>query len=68
VIEELPNSLLLPETAIIYDDKRNAFVNIVDAGQRSGFRRVPVKVGAGNGTRMQILSGVNAGDRVVIPS
>jgi HlyD family secretion protein len=68
VIELFPDSLLLPEAAVLYDDKRNAFVNIVDPVARSGFRRVPVKVGVGNGTRMQILSGVGAGDRVVLPS
>lgn len=68
VIEQFPDSLLLPETAVVYDDKRNAFVNVVDPGERAGFRRVPVKIGVGNGTKMQILSGVNAGDRVVLPS
>lgn len=68
VIEQFPDSLLLPETAVVYDDKRNAFVNVVDPGERAGFRRVPVKIGVGNGTKMQILSGVTAGDRVVLPS
>jgi multidrug efflux pump subunit AcrA (membrane-fusion protein) len=28
---------------------------------------VPVKVGVGNGTRMQVLSGLKAGDKVVLP-
>jgi hypothetical protein len=28
---------------------------------------VPVKVGVGNGTKIQIVSGVQAGDKVVIP-
>ena len=45
VIEQLPDSVLLPEAAVIYDDKRNAFVNLVDPVARTGFRRVPVKIG-----------------------
>jgi HlyD family secretion protein len=68
VLEELPNSLLVPEAAVTYDPQRHAFVDVVDAGQRNGRRRVPVKVGIGNGTRMQVLSGLEAGDKVVLPS
>src|SRR3954469_496467 len=68
ILEELPDSLLIPEAAVTYDAKRNAFVDVVDAGARNGRRRVPVKVGIGNGTRMQVLGGLNAGDKVVLPS
>jgi HlyD family secretion protein len=67
VLEQFPNSLLLPETAIVFDDKRNASVNVVDVGAPGGRRKVDVKVGVGNGTRIQILSGLKAGDRVVLP-
>ena len=67
ILEELANSLLIPETAVIYDNARNATVNIADAGARTGHRRVPVKVGIGNGTRIQVLGGVKAGDKVVLP-
>ena len=41
--------------------------DVVDPGQKTGRRRVPVKVGVGNGTRMQVLSGVKAGDKIVLP-
>jgi HlyD family secretion protein len=68
VIEEFPHSLLLPEAAVVYDNQRKAFVNLVDPGEKTGFRRVPVKVGVGNGTRVQILEGIKQGDRVVLPS
>jgi HlyD family secretion protein len=68
VIEEFPNSLLLPEAAVVYDNQRKAFVNLVDPGEKTGFRRVPVKVGVGNGTRIQVLEGIKQGDRVVLPS
>jgi HlyD family secretion protein len=68
VLEELPNSVLVPEAAVTYDAQRHAYVDVVDAGQRNGRRRVPVRVGIGNGTKMQVLSGVRTGDKVVLPS
>ena len=67
VLEELPNSLLLAEGAVVYDAQRRAFVDIVDAAEPTGRRRVPVKVGVGNGTRIQILEGLEEGDKVVLP-
>jgi HlyD family secretion protein len=67
VLEEIPDSLLLPEAAIVYDQHRRPFVDLIDATASEGRRRVPVKVGAGNGTRVQILEGVRKGDRVVLP-
>lgn len=67
VLEQFPNSLLLPEAAIAFDAKRNASVNVVDVGAPTGRRKVDVKVGVGNGTRIQILGGLKAGDRVVLP-
>jgi HlyD family secretion protein len=67
VLEEFPNSLLVPDAAVTFDDKRNASVTLVDAGAPGGRRKVGVKVGVGNGTRIQILQGLKAGDRVVLP-
>ena len=67
VIEEFPDSLLVPEAAVVYDQQRKAFVDVVDPSVKSGRRRVPVKVGIGNGTRMQVLEGLKAGDKVVLP-
>ncbi len=67
ILEEFADSLLVPEAAVVYDAQKNAFVEVVDAGERTGRRRVPVKPGVGNGTRMQIISGVKEGDKVVLP-
>ena len=67
ILEQFEHSLLVPEAAVIYDAKRNAFVDVADAAERTGRRRVPVKVGIGNGTRMQIVSGLKEGDKVVLP-
>jgi HlyD family secretion protein len=67
ILEQLHDSLLVPEAAIVYDPQRRAFVDLADASSKTGRRRVPVKVGVGNGTKIQIVSGVQAGDKVVIP-
>jgi HlyD family secretion protein len=67
VLEQFPDSLLIPEAAVVYDAQKNAFVDVVDPGSKNGRRRVSVKVGVGNGTRMQLLSGLKAGDKVVLP-
>jgi HlyD family secretion protein len=68
VLEEHPNSLIVPEAAINYDAQRNAFVETPDASEKSGRRKVPVKLGVGNGTRTQVTSGLKAGDKVILPS
>jgi len=67
VLEEHPSSLLLPEAAVTYDAQRHAFVDLADPGAKNGRRRVPVTVGIGNGTKVQVTSGVKAGDKVVLP-
>lgn len=67
ILEQLHDSLLVPEAAIVYDPQRRAFVDLADPASKTGRRRVPVKVGVGNGTKIQIVSGVQAGDKVVLP-
>jgi len=68
VLEEFPDSVLVPEAAVFYDDRRNASVDLLDASARTGRRRAPVQVGVGNGTKMQIVRGLSAGDKVVLPN
>ena len=68
ILEEFPNSVLVPEAGVFSDDRRNSFVDLVDASSRTGRKRVPVQVGIGNGTKMQVVRGVNPGDKVVLPN
>jgi HlyD family secretion protein len=67
VLEQFPDSVLVPEAAVVFDAQRKPSVDVVDPGSRTGRRRVPVTVGVGNGTKMQIKAGVKPGDRVVLP-
>jgi HlyD family secretion protein len=68
VLEEHPNSLILPEAAITYDAQKNASVDVAVPGAKNGRKRLPVKVGIGNGSKVQILEGLREGDKVVLPS
>jgi HlyD family secretion protein len=67
VLEEHADSLIIPESAITYDDKRNASVDVADPGAERGLRRVSIKVGIGNGTRTEVVEGLKQGDKVVLP-
>jgi HlyD family secretion protein len=67
ILEEFADSTLVPEAAVVYDADRRPHVDVVDPAAASGRRRVPVKVGVGNGTKVQVLDGVEPGDKVVVP-
>jgi HlyD family secretion protein len=68
VLEEHPDALIVPEAAVTYDSQKNAFVDLVAPESKTGRRKVPVKVGIGNGTKMEILEGLKPGDKIVLPS
>jgi HlyD family secretion protein len=68
VLEERAGSLILPEAAVTYDAQKNAFVSIVDPATKTGRKTLPVKIGISNGTKIQIVDGLKAGDKVVLPS
>lgn len=67
ILEEHADTLVIPEAAISYDAERNASVDLADPAVAGGRRRVPIRVGIGNGTRTQVLDGLKQGDRVVLP-
>jgi len=66
VLEEHKNVLTVPEQAVIYDKDRNATVWVPDAHGKDGHRVVSVKVGLSNGSRIEIVSGLHNGDKVVL--
>jgi HlyD family secretion protein len=68
VLEEHPDSIIVPEAAITYDAQRNPAVDVLDSGAKNGKRKVTIKTGIGNGTKTQVLDGLKPGDKVVLPS
>jgi HlyD family secretion protein len=68
VLEELANSLIIPEAAVTYDAQKRAFVDLAAPGTKTGRRKTAVKLGVGNGTKIQILDGLKPGDKIILPS
>jgi HlyD family secretion protein len=68
ILEEHADALIVPEAAITYDAQKNAFVEVVSPGAKNGRTKVAVKLGVGNGTKIQILDGLKQGDKVILPS
>lgn len=66
LLDEHKGVLTLPEQAVIFDKDRNASVEVPDAKGKNGRRKVAVKVGLSNGTRTELVSGLNAGDAVIL--
>jgi HlyD family secretion protein len=66
VLEEHKNVLTIPEQAVIYDKDRSATVWVPDAKGKDGHRIVSIKVGLSNGSRIEVLSGLKTGDKVVL--
>ena len=67
VLEEHPDALIIPEAAVTYDAQKNAFVEVVAPGTKTGRKKIAVKLGVGNGTKIQILDGLKQGDKVILP-
>ena len=67
VLEEHPNALLIPEAAITYDAQKNASVDVIAPGAPNGRRKTPIKVGVGNGTKIEVLEGLKPGEKLLLP-
>ncbi len=66
LLDEHKGVLTLPEQAVLYDKDRGASVEIPDAKQKSGKRKVPIQAGISNGTRTEVLAGLKPGDTVIL--
>jgi HlyD family secretion protein len=66
VQEEHKNALLIPESAIIYDEKKNAAVETPAPGTPKGKEKRPVRIGVSNGSKTEVLEGLKEGDKVVL--
>jgi len=66
LLDEHKNVLTVPENAVIYDNQKNASVEIPDKKQKEGKRKIQIKVGLSNGSVTEITSGLKEGDQVVL--
>jgi HlyD family secretion protein len=66
LLEERKGVLAIPEGAVIYGKDRVLQVEVPDAGTETGRRRVTVTTGIGNGSRTEIVKGLNEGQQVLL--
>ncbi len=66
LLDEHKSVLTVPENAVIYDNQKNASVQVPDKHQKDGFRKVPVTVGLSNGSVTEIVRGLSQGDQVIL--
>ncbi len=66
ILEEHTGVLVIPESSLIYNEKRETSVEVPDASTKTGRRQVPVKTGISNGARTELVSGLKAGDQVIL--
>jgi HlyD family secretion protein len=66
ILEEKKGVLLAPEAAVIYDKERKPSIEVPDPREKSGKRKVAVKLGISNGVKAEVIEGLKAGDKVVL--
>jgi HlyD family secretion protein len=66
ILEEKKGVLLIPDSAVIYDRQRQAFVEVPDTAAEKGKTRVGIRVGISNGVRTELLAGIREGQQVVL--
>jgi HlyD family secretion protein len=66
MLEERKGVLAVPEGAIIYKQDRSTEVEVPDAGNQNGKKRIAVVTGISNGSKMQIVKGLSQGQQVIL--
>jgi len=66
ILEEHYNVLVIPESSLIYNEKRETSAEVPDASTKTGRRQVAIKTGLSNGARTELLSGLKLGDKVIL--
>lgn len=66
ILEEKPGVLLVPEAAVLYDKQRKASVEIPDATQEKGRRKINVQLGISNGVKTELVAGLKEGQKVIL--
>jgi len=66
ILEEHKAVLIVPEASVIYDKDRHASIEIPDPKAKDGKKKVAVTVGISNGSKTELLSGLNEGTQVIL--
>ena len=66
ILEERKAVLIVPESAITYDQQRNASVEVPAPASDAGREKKQIKVGVSNGSRTEIIDGLIEGQQVIL--
>lgn len=66
ILEERKATLIIPESAIVYDAARNPSVEIPTPNSEKGREKRAIKVGVSNGTKTEVLEGLIDGEKVIL--
>jgi HlyD family secretion protein len=66
LLEERKGVVAIPEGAIVYKKDRSTEVEIPDPTNEKGKRRIAVVTGISNGSKTQIVKGLNEGQEVIL--
>ena len=66
ILEEKKGVLTIPEGAILYKKDKSTEVEIPDPTSEKGKRRVAVATGISNGSKTEIVRGLNEGQQVIL--
>jgi len=66
ILEEKLNVLTIPENAVIYDRERKTFVEVPDATQEKGRRKLAIQTGISTGVKTELTAGLKQGDKVIL--
>ncbi len=66
VLEEHKGVLAIPEGAVLYNKDKSTAVEVPDATNPSGKRKIAVTLGIGNGSKTEVAKGLNEGQQVIL--
>jgi HlyD family secretion protein len=66
ILQEKHGVLLAPEAAILYDRDRKPSVEVVDATEEKGRRKISVETGISNGVKTELAAGLKEGQKVIL--
>jgi HlyD family secretion protein len=66
IIKEKHDVLLIPETAVVYDNDHKTFAHIPTREAKLGWKKVPIQIGISNGINAEVTSGLKQGEQVIL--
>ena len=66
ILEEKKHVLSVPEGAILYAKDKSTQVEVPDPADKKGKRKIAVVAGISNGSRTEIVRGLNVGQQVIL--